>query len=106
MDVAKLFDSVLLHEMTHSDVVGVPQAILRIAEEYGWNACTSNKNPANSGTCGVLVVMEASRLILLHHPRRKRVFFPESFRTTISFTSCLNLKRQIDGLTHSNRSCT
>lgn len=50
MDVAALFDSVVLHEMTHSAVVGIPQTVLRLAEAYGWEACTMRKNSANSGT--------------------------------------------------------
>ena len=49
MDLAALFDHTLLHEMTHSKAVGIPQSRIPEVESYGWDACLDAKSPTNSG---------------------------------------------------------
>ena len=45
MNVAMLFDSVLLHEMTHSSVVGTPQAVLRLNRTSTGNSTQRIRGP-------------------------------------------------------------
>ena len=49
MDTFALFEHTFLHELTHSRVVGVSQAALRLSEAYGWDKCLEAKAAANSG---------------------------------------------------------
>ena len=49
MDLVVLFDSVVLHEMTHSGSIGIPQWDLGVPEEYGWDECVFLESPVNSG---------------------------------------------------------
>ncbi len=49
VDVATLFDTRVLHEMTHSKWVGTSQTDLGVPEVYGWNGCLNIQSPVNSG---------------------------------------------------------
>ena len=51
MDAAALFETTVLHELTHSKAVGIPQQHMGISEVFGWAGCVDVKNPNNSGTC-------------------------------------------------------
>lgn len=50
MDVAALFETTVLHEMTHSKAVGIPQFDMGIGEVYGWAGVVEVKSPNYSGT--------------------------------------------------------
>ena len=50
MDTATLFDTTILHEMTHSRVVGILQQDSSVPEKYRWLPCTRLKSPYNAGT--------------------------------------------------------
>ncbi len=55
MDIATLFDTTVLHEMTHSKVVGILQQDSSVPEQYRWVPCTRLRSPYNAGTyvaCG------------------------------------------------------
>ena len=51
IDVAALFETTVLHEMTHSKAVGIPQTEMGIGEVYGWTDIVDVKSPNNSGVC-------------------------------------------------------
>lgn len=56
IDVAALFETTVLHEMTHSKVVGIPQSEMGIGEIYGWTDIVDVKSPNNSGMCCYLLL--------------------------------------------------
>lgn len=49
MDAAALFETTVLHEMTHSKAVGIPQVDMGIGEVYGWAGIVDVQSPNNSG---------------------------------------------------------
>lgn len=49
MDAAALFETTVLHEMTHSKAVGIPQWDMGIGEVYGWLGIVDVPSPNNSG---------------------------------------------------------
>ena len=49
MDAAALFETTVLHELTHSKVVGIPQWDMGIVEVYGWLGIVDVPSPNNSG---------------------------------------------------------
>ena len=49
MDAAALFENTVLHEMTHSKVVGIPQWDMGIGEVYGWLGNVDFTSPDNPG---------------------------------------------------------
>ena len=49
MNAAALFETTVLHEMTHSKVVGIPQWDMGIGEVYGWLGIVDVPSPNNSG---------------------------------------------------------
>ena len=49
MDAAALLETTILHEMTHSKAVGIPQVDMGIGEIYGWAGIVDVQSPNNSG---------------------------------------------------------
>lgn len=49
MDAAALFETIVLHEMTHGKAVGIPQWDMSIGEVYGWAGILEVKSPNDFG---------------------------------------------------------